>query len=303
MKKITFTFLCSLCIFFSAHSQKFRYFDKDNAPTDSSNCYYFIHGTIGSEGFDTIRSFYCKTKYLKSQETFYRGRLEGISYFYYINRKLKEKVAFKEGRRVGTASLFHENGKPKETRVYYPKEQNEKRPSGYRIREAWDSTGVSTVKDYNGYLLDKMEVGKVKDGLKDSIWTIFNEEGEKIATDKYMDGTFVEGERTNGIHYKELEVGAAPKKGLEDYYRFLSRTLRYPANARRYGREGKVFIRFVIEVDGSLSHIEIVRGFDPECDNEALRVVKLSDKWKPGYLRGIPVRQSYTLPIAFKLAR
>lgn len=67
------------------------------------------------------------------------------------------------------------------------------------------------------------------------------------------------------------------------------------------GIEGKCYIQFVIDVDGSITNVELLRGFDEECDAEALRVVNLMPKWKPGKKDGKPVRVNYLIPVAFKL--
>lgn len=68
------------------------------------------------------------------------------------------------------------------------------------------------------------------------------------------------------------------------------------------GIQGKVYIQFVIEKDGSITDVKVVRGVDASLDKEAVRVVKAMPKWKPGKQRGKPVRVSYTLPINFQLS-
>jgi len=99
-----------------------------------------------------------------------------------------------------------------------------------------------------------------------------------------------------------VEQSAEPVGGLEAFYKWIGKTLRYPAAARRMGLEGKVFVKFVIEPTGVISNVEIVKGFNGECDKEAQRVLTIAPKWKPGRQSGRAVRQAYTLPIAFKLA-
>jgi len=99
-----------------------------------------------------------------------------------------------------------------------------------------------------------------------------------------------------------VEQSAEPIGGLEAFYKWVGKTMRYPAAARRMGLEGKVFVKFVIEPTGAISNVEIVKGFNGECDKEAQRVLSIAPKWKPGRQSGRAVRQAYTLPIAFKLA-
>lgn len=82
---------------------------------------------------------------------------------------------------------------------------------------------------------------------------------------------------------------------------FLSQNLRYPSAAQRSNVQGKVFLSFTIETDGSLSNINVIRGIGFGCDEEALRVMKLMPKWKPGKQSGRAVRVKFNLPIVFSL--
>lgn len=89
--------------------------------------------------------------------------------------------------------------------------------------------------------------------------------------------------------------------GIPALMNFLGTNMKYPVEAQKKKIEGRVIVSFVVEKDGSLSDYKIVRSIDPLLDAEALRVVKLQKKWKPGYEKGKPVRVQYTLPITFKL--
>ena len=83
---------------------------------------------------------------------------------------------------------------------------------------------------------------------------------------------------------------------------FIASRLRYPAKARENRIQGKVYISFVIEKNGSLSEFKVIKGIGSGCDEEAIRVLKLSPNWKPGAVKGSPVRTSYILPVSFQLA-
>lgn len=91
--------------------------------------------------------------------------------------------------------------------------------------------------------------------------------------------------------------------GMASFYALISKHIKYPASAKRMGMEGKVFIGFIIEKDGSLSNIEVLKGVHKACDDEALRVMKLVPKFIPGEQRGEPVRVRMTIPIHFQLAK
>ena len=82
---------------------------------------------------------------------------------------------------------------------------------------------------------------------------------------------------------------------------FLQKNLRYPKLAKEVGITGTVKVNFVVERDGSVSNVEIERGIGGGCDEEAIRVIKLMPKWKPGEQRNFPVRVKYSLPIHFRL--
>lgn len=83
--------------------------------------------------------------------------------------------------------------------------------------------------------------------------------------------------------------------------KFIVAHIQYPELARENGVEGRVFTRFTVWSDGSLGNFEILRSIGGGCDQEALRVLKMMPKWKPGMQRGKPVSVRFTLPFVFKL--
>ena len=89
--------------------------------------------------------------------------------------------------------------------------------------------------------------------------------------------------------------------GEKALYEYIKNNIRYPEVARTSGITGTVYVQFVVEKDGSISDVKVLRGIGGGCDEEAVRVVKSMPKWKPGKQRGQPVRVYYTLPIDFKL--
>ena len=90
--------------------------------------------------------------------------------------------------------------------------------------------------------------------------------------------------------------------GTEAMIKFINDNLQYPLIAKENGIQGRVIVNFVIEKDGSLSDIQIVRGVDPSLDLEAVRLITSMPKWIPGKQRGKEVRVRYTLPISFRLS-
>lgn len=89
--------------------------------------------------------------------------------------------------------------------------------------------------------------------------------------------------------------------GMAELMAYIGKNTNYPSQARRMGVEGTVYVQFVIEVDGSVSTVEIVRGIGAGCDEEATRIIKNMPKWKPGKQNGDPVKVRFVLPIKFRL--
>lgn len=89
--------------------------------------------------------------------------------------------------------------------------------------------------------------------------------------------------------------------GMAALQKFIAQAIKYPVIAQENGIQGKVFVNFVVNTDGSVTDAKIARGVDPSLDKEALRVVMTLPKWKPGRQGGKPVRVSYTVPINFQL--
>lgn len=89
--------------------------------------------------------------------------------------------------------------------------------------------------------------------------------------------------------------------GGQGFAKFLSEHIRYPAEARANNIKGRVFAQFIVETDGSLSNLRIVRGLGYGTDEETLRVLKLSPRWIPGRKAGYPVRVEYTIPVSYEL--
>lgn len=109
------------------------------------------------------------------------------------------------------------------------------------------------------------------------------------------------------VEQKENEVFVVVEEmpefpgGVVALRQYLQNTKSYPAIAKENGIQGKVYVNFVVEKDGSVSNIKIARAVDTSLDKEALRVVATLPKWKPGKQRGAPVRVSYTVPVNFIL--
>ena len=104
-----------------------------------------------------------------------------------------------------------------------------------------------------------------------------------------------------GQVYDVAEVPPEFPEGIPALTKFLAQNIKYPADARKAGKEGRVIAQFVVTTDGSIADVKVIRGIDPSLDQEAIRVIKAMPKWKPATEKGKPVNVRYTLPVMFKL--
>jgi periplasmic protein TonB len=89
--------------------------------------------------------------------------------------------------------------------------------------------------------------------------------------------------------------------GIQKMYKWLGKNLKYPLLASNHGIEGRVIVTFVVEKDGGISNVEILKGVGFGCNEEAERVIKAMPKWKAGLQNGKPVRVRYTIPLNFQI--
>lgn len=89
--------------------------------------------------------------------------------------------------------------------------------------------------------------------------------------------------------------------GTAELFKYLSKAIKYPVIAQENGIQGRVVCSFVVNRDGSIVDIQVMRGVDPSLDKEAIRVISEMPKWKPGEQRGKPVRVRFILPVQFRL--
>jgi protein TonB len=119
--------------------------------------------------------------------------------------------------------------------------------------------------------------------------------------EEYVAPEVVEEEVVEQEIFKIVEEMPAFPGGEAKLMEYVAKNVKYPQIARETGVQGRVYVNFVVEPDGSVSNVSVLRGIGGGCDEEAIRVVKSMPKWKPGKQRGKAVRVSYMLPVNFKL--
>lgn len=107
-------------------------------------------------------------------------------------------------------------------------------------------------------------------------------------------------EKPNQV-FTHAEVMPSYKGGYEKMIRTLSRNMKYPASARRTGKEGIAYVEFVVDDEGNIQDVKLLRGFDTACDKEAVRIVSLLTEWNPALQNQLAVNVRLVLPIKFKL--
>ena len=103
------------------------------------------------------------------------------------------------------------------------------------------------------------------------------------------------------VIFQVLENDPEFPGGVEAMYKYLAQNIKYPQLARENNITGKVYVEFVVEKDGSVSNVKVLRDIGGGCGQEAVRVVKSMPKWTPGKQRGKAVRVQYNLPVNFSL--
>lgn len=134
---------------------------------------------------------------------------------------------------------------------------------------------------------------------------VFYKNGQIKRSEKWEKGEWIAGEcfdengnKTDYCSYQEM---ASFIGGLSALFEYIGQTLRYPSSAQSTGIQGKVYIHFIVEKDGSITDVKVEKGVNQSLDAEAKRIVTEMPKWKPGRFEGRLVTTKFTLPINFKL--
>lgn len=101
--------------------------------------------------------------------------------------------------------------------------------------------------------------------------------------------------------YTLVDEPASYPGGIEELYKYLNAELSYPDSALTARVEGRVFVQLIVEKNGELTNLQVVKGIGAGCDEEAMKVIAKSSPWEPGQIDGIPVRQIMIQNILFRL--
>ena len=110
------------------------------------------------------------------------------------------------------------------------------------------------------------------------------------------------GELVEELVYDMVEVMPEFPGGVRAMLDFIKKNIQYPEIARKNGIQGRVIVGVVVDKNGSVTNLTILKSIDPYLDKEAIRVIRLMPKWKPGTQMDKPVKVKYAIPVSFKLA-
>src|SRR5690606_14565870 len=132
------------------------------------------------------------------------------------------------------------------------------------------------------------EKGEIKNSKKEGVWTGENIKENYSFSEIYQDGELISGISTdkenNKYPYKVLKENPTHKKGMADFYSFIGKNYQTP---KVEGLEGKVYITFIVDKDGTLTNFKILRDIGYGTGEEAIRVLMEAEKWTPGKMRGM----------------
>lgn len=162
--------------------------------------------------------------------------------------------------------------------------------------------GLSRNWDLSGYL--KSEIEYVNNRFHGDLKTYWPD-GKLKRKDQYADGKFISGTCYDSLglkinHFPYEQMPRFPG-GDQMLFNYLGSSVRYPVSAQKAGIQGRVIVQFVVDTEGKIINLKVVRGVQYDLDNEAMRVVRNMPDWIPGKVDGEPVKVRYTLPVNFKL--
>jgi TonB family protein len=335
MKKIS-TLLPLFFVIFLANAQKKQntYFFKNNGKEvelkDSADFIRIIQEPDSGETNYVVQEFYTNgNRKLIGKVSYFEPNLvyEGVVVSFNDKGKKNQSITYEQGNKVGMAFYFFDNGVIHKQVEYLPFKvmSNQVIGSSSNLVDLFadgnskliyqaDSLGKVLVKDGNGHLIEiakigddyLMQEGNYKDGLKEGLWKGNYISRKYSFEEQYEANKLISGTSTvEGKTYTYITLMQPPqfKAGINEFYGYLGRSVKYPIDAAKANITGTVILSFTIEKDGTPTNIEIKKSVHPSLDEEAKRVLRYSPKWIPATQRGLPVSVKYTIPIKFNIGR
>lgn len=317
MKPLIITFfLLITTLSFAQHRQNVYFFKNDGRQVqerDSADYIAVISEPDSGTVFYNVFEFYPngKARLTGKSSTIDPETFEGVCVRYFKNGKRQSVTNYKSGKIIGTVYEFYPNGKP-----YYTRKYDDSLTAGYKgyylITAEYDSLGTPLVTDGNGYykgydtkFKNVVEEGTLKNGHNDGQWKGMDEGLHIRFIETYDKGRFLGGisigEQNDTVKYSERKVEPQYKGGVKAFAHYLSNNIQYPDYERANNIQGTVKLSFIVEKNGKVSDVKVIKNVSYNIDKEALKVLSSSRNWLPGFEYGRPVRVSFTVPINFSL--
>lgn len=283
---LSLSFILSIAGQAQAHFKiypKVTYLDKDKLTQNSEEEAYFVRKIDQINGQLMITEyFYPGMKihmngFIISENPI---KYHGVIKWYFANDSLEHIAQYHLGDKIGSEIFYFENGQKKEELLHEGKTR--------KTIQIWQEDGAGFLTNGTGHVveLDEKRQTEMHSGYQDSL-LVERYEIRKVNSDTI---------------YLLADSQAEFKSGMPAFYKQIANILVYPKSARKKGIEGRVYVLFIVNKEGEMEEIEVVKGIDPMCDLEAENAVKsIGRGWIPSSKNGKPVKTRMVLPINFKL--
>ncbi|WP_165389001.1 energy transducer TonB [Aquimarina brevivitae] len=272
-----------LCLSFVVQAQDTTYYDYEKRvlPNKENAEYYRI--LTKEDSIWKVERFYSATHHLEMQGYYTdpkKATREDTFTWYFENGNKKEETTYHHNVEKGTARAYYKNGNLKWEKLIRP-------VTSSRMLQAWTPEGEAVLTKGNG------------------TFRYYDSTKERFITTTYKDSigidSYVTDESGKILDTLPKITEAAPKGGKMALAKYLSSNLRYPDISRKMGVEGTVYVAFKTLKDGSISNVWVIKGLDPACNAEAIRIVQQMPVWEPATFLSEPLETKQLLPIVFKL--
>jgi len=224
---------------------------------------------------------------------------------YYPNGHPANTINYSNGKEVGLLTEYFATGNLYTIKKHKGSAEKFRVDRNFYLLECRDTTGKILAKDGNGNWekLDKdrrhvIEKGQVVDGLEEGEWRGFINDTVMYHRNYHKGNILPTADTTGQIYYSADREPEFTSNNIS-FQNFVGENISVPAHAREYQIQGKVYVTFVIEKDGSLTNVKAFKGPDQSLKDEAERCIKSSPPWAPAIINHKPVRFQYTVPVSF----
>jgi len=300
---LVFLFLPKICVSQVTTNDKIIYLDSlwEETTIENSNYLRVIKDYVINQKKYLVRDYYSSGKIQMEGRSESKDKLvkTGQFTYYFENGNRQKIIAFKKNLPIRICYELYENGNKKQETEYIEGRKNE--PTICKIKNYWDENERQQVIDGNGIYESKEKdfytIGKLKNGLKDSIWIGWFDKSKIKFVEEYKDGKFFSGistdENNNSKPYLEVVKRPVPKRGMNHFYLYISKNLKFASE----GLQGKTSAQFDIDTEGKIVNIKVLNSEFPEFDKAIENTISSYENWIPAEMRGVKKKVTFALPL------